>query len=257
MSHLTTEKPTVLIIHGCCHTPEHFSDFRDLLHNQGYPTACPYLPNTKWQAPEPAAMLQDDANAVKDALIRLVEEGRKKVIVVAHSYGGIVASEAVLAEFGRKAREEKGDSGGILRIVFICAILVPVGVKPWEYHEPLPDVKMEGTDRFSMHNPGEMLYNDINEHERQSFIDLLVPSSILAAAGAPEYDAYNHHPVSYLFCKKDNTCPFHKQENQRRDILDKLEGDFKSYMIDDGGHSPYISHPQIVVDLINHAANSS
>ncbi|EIW78640.1 alpha beta-hydrolase [Coniophora puteana RWD-64-598 SS2] len=251
------EKPTVLIVHGCFHTPAHFSAFRELLHAREYDTVCPHLPSTSKLPPDYApATLQEDAECMLVELRRLVEDEGKQVIVVAHSYGGMVASEAVKAELGRKAREGKGEKGGVLRIVFLCAILVPLGVEALEYHEVATCVEVHDNGTVTIIDPSDSLFNDVEDKQHvQGLNAMLLPSSMVACTSNISYDAYNHHPVTYLFCRKDKTWIIGKQEKQWNDMLKGLEG-VESRTIPEGGHSPYISHPEVVIELIESAAKS-
>jgi len=250
-------KPTVLIVHGCFHTPVHFNSFRDLLHARGYDTVCPHLPSTSRLPPAYApATLQEDAECVLVELRRLVEDEGRQVVVVAHSYGGMVAGEAVKAELGRKIREGKGEKGGVLRIVFLCAILVPLGVEALEYHEVATCVEVHDNGTVTIIDPSESLFNNVEDKQQvQELNAMLLPSSMVACASNPSYDAYNHHPVTYLFCRNDNTWIIRKQEKQWNDMLKGLEG-VESRTIPEGGHSPYISHPEVVIELIDSAAKS-
>jgi hypothetical protein len=45
----------------------------------------------------------------------------------AHSYGGVVATEAVHADFGVEAVRAKSQKGGVIRILFCAAFVLPLG----------------------------------------------------------------------------------------------------------------------------------
>lgn len=96
----------------------------DLFEANGFPTPCPFQPSV---GKLPPIGLAEDAQCIRDELKKLVEVEQKDVIVVAHSYGGIVTTQAVDAEFSKKAREAKGLAGGVIRLVFMCAFLLPLG----------------------------------------------------------------------------------------------------------------------------------
>jgi hypothetical protein len=71
--------------------------------------------------------MMDDAKCITDELARLVETEGKDVAVVAHSYGGIVATEGVQGRFNKATRAQAGQKGGVFSIIYIAAFLVPVG----------------------------------------------------------------------------------------------------------------------------------
>ena len=96
-----------------------------VLEAQGYPTVCPTLPSI--DASPPTVDLPDDAKLIRSQLQRLVEDERKEVVVVVHSYGGVVGSEAVTQELGAEQRGRQGLDGGVIRLLYICAFVVPVG----------------------------------------------------------------------------------------------------------------------------------
>jgi hypothetical protein len=85
---MTLAKPTALFVHGSWHNPNHFRRVRDLFEAQGFPTSCPLHPSV---GKLPLIGLKEDAQCIRDEVKRLVEE---EEIVIAHSYGGIVATEA-------------------------------------------------------------------------------------------------------------------------------------------------------------------
>ena len=71
--------------------------------------------------------MYDDAALIRSELSKLVEGEGRNVIVVMHSYGGIVGTEAVDASLAKKPREEKGLPGGVLRLLYMTALLLPIG----------------------------------------------------------------------------------------------------------------------------------
>ena len=98
---------------------------RDLAEEQGYPTVCPQLPS--FDAKDTKISLPEDAACIKAELQKLVEEQGKDVIVVMHSYGGVVGTEAVHESFGKKHREAKGLIGGVIRLLYLCAFVLREG----------------------------------------------------------------------------------------------------------------------------------
>jgi hypothetical protein len=69
----------------------------------------------------------EDADGIRSELNRLIKDESKEVLVIAHSYGGNVVSQAVDKEFAKEVRQREGSSGGVIRIVYMCAFLIPLG----------------------------------------------------------------------------------------------------------------------------------
>ena len=121
MSH-SSEKPTVLLVHGAWHNATCWDPLRAELKKLSYPTEAVQL---KSSGNAVTTHLEDTA-IVRKALESLVVSGGKTVILVMHSYGGVAGTNAV---HGLEAapRREKGEKGGITNCVFVAAFLVPKG----------------------------------------------------------------------------------------------------------------------------------
>jgi pimeloyl-ACP methyl ester carboxylesterase len=120
----TTPKPTVLFIHGSWHTPKHFERVCALFQSHGYPISCPQMPSA---GNMPPIGLMDDALCIRSELERLIDNESKDVIVVAHSYGGIVGTQSIEKTFAKKEREESGNLGGVVRIIYMTAFITTKG----------------------------------------------------------------------------------------------------------------------------------
>lgn len=121
---MSAPKPTVLFVHGSWHSPKHFGPVIKVFQAAGYETECPAQPSTgNLTLTDPLA---DDVKTIYDATAALVEKARD-VIVVMHSYGGIVGTQAITKDITKQARQSKGLSGGVIHLVYLAAFIVPVG----------------------------------------------------------------------------------------------------------------------------------
>lgn len=91
-----------------------------------FPTAAVQLPSVAAEPPDNATFAGDVA-AARSVIEPLVERDQR-VVVLAHSYGGIVASEAVggLGAPERRKRGEKG-GGGVVMVVYLSAFVPKKG----------------------------------------------------------------------------------------------------------------------------------
>ena len=125
----TEQPPTVILVQGSFQIPEVYQKLVDGLVAKGYPTIHPTLPscsdvdNTEF----PQRSLIDDALKIRSELIRQVEYGGKTVIVVMHSYGGLVGSEAIAEELSYSKRQGQGLPGGVIHLFFYAAFLLEEG----------------------------------------------------------------------------------------------------------------------------------
>lgn len=69
---------------------------------------------------------QEDTAAIRKALESLILSRGKTVVLVMHSYGGLVGTNAVVG-LELSARVAKGERGGVAHCLFIAAFLVPKG----------------------------------------------------------------------------------------------------------------------------------
>lgn len=100
-------KPTIILIHGGFQTSAGFNTFIPHLKQRGYPSKAIQLPSTSPEAiSKQAAGLEDDCDALRSMIAQI--EG--DVAIVAHSYGGIPATQGL-----------KGLEGRVKTIVFIAS----------------------------------------------------------------------------------------------------------------------------------------
>lgn len=113
-------KPIFLFVPGAWHLPAYFDPLITHLSNHGYSSVAVTLPAVN--SSPAATSLQPDVSAVADALTALLDDG-SDVVLVMHSYGGMVGTDAV----GRVVEQRSRDGGGggktarIRRLVYVAA----------------------------------------------------------------------------------------------------------------------------------------
>ena len=125
----TQDLPTIVLIQGSFQIPDVYSKLVQGLVYQGYPTIFPRLPScSNTESPNfPQVSLVDDALAIRTELVRQVEYEGKYVVVVMHSYGGLVGSEAITEDLTWAKRRAQGLPGGVIHIFFYAAFLINEG----------------------------------------------------------------------------------------------------------------------------------
>ena len=113
-------KPTIVFVPGAFHTEAHFAPISDLLRKSDSPVITIDLPTT---AQAKTATYRDDVYAIRSVLETEVLEKGNKVLLAAHSYGGVPACQTV-SGLERKKREGEGKPGGVVHVLFITALLV-------------------------------------------------------------------------------------------------------------------------------------
>ena len=120
---------TVLFVHGAWGTPRVFRQIIQELQVRGYSALAPHLPTCDAAAlsEDPGMDMAADVKAVEKEIRRLVMDEGKQVLLVPHSYGGVVATEAVAEELGRKRRLAVGKPGGVIGILYVAAFVIAPG----------------------------------------------------------------------------------------------------------------------------------
>ena len=88
----SSERPTILFVTGLWQQVSHYSAFLDALQTRGFETVQPALPSLDGEREKG---MHADAACVSKEVRRLVEEEEKKVLIVAHSQGGMPATEGL------------------------------------------------------------------------------------------------------------------------------------------------------------------
>lgn len=119
-----TQKPTVVFVPGAFHTPAHFEPIVSLLEKHSYSSLAVQLPTRG--ATARSSDLHDDIQAIREQLTRLIEVEQKEVVLVMHSHGGVSGCQSVQG-FEKSGRIAQGKDGGIIRCLFLAAILLLKG----------------------------------------------------------------------------------------------------------------------------------
>jgi hypothetical protein len=122
---MASTKPTILILHGAWHHPVHWAKQISLLQSNSYEVLCPVQPS--YNAQPAITTLQDDAAFIKAVLSKLINEEGKEVIVVMHSFGGMVGTESITEDMSKNNRAREGKKGGVVKLLYICAFLLHKG----------------------------------------------------------------------------------------------------------------------------------
>lgn len=131
---------------GAWVVPAVFDATRSHLEDLGFPSACPAHPSIG--AEPPSMTLRDDVISLRGVLETYADEGRD-IILVAHSYGGVVASCAVEG-LTKPARTQAGKPGGVTKVIYLAAFALNegeslLGILGGEY---LPWMKVQVGNRF-------------------------------------------------------------------------------------------------------------
>jgi pimeloyl-ACP methyl ester carboxylesterase len=121
----TGERPTILIVPGSFSPPPLYASIVDHLNLHGYEAIVVNYPSIGRRDPLPPATMADDA-AYTSAVVEKLADAGKSIVMVTHSYGGIVGTEST-KDLAKTEREAVGKAGGIVRLLYITSLVPRVG----------------------------------------------------------------------------------------------------------------------------------
>jgi len=189
----------------------------------------------------PTLSLAGDVAATKSALAGL--DG--PAILVGHSYGGVVVTEA-------------GNDPRVAGLVYVAAFAPDRGesvaslIKDPKPGAPVPPI-LPPQDGFLLLDKAKFMASfaaDVNADTAAFMADSQVPWGLDALNGAITEPAWRSKPSWYLVATEDKMIP---TEAQR-----VMAGRAKSTVVESkGSHAVYVSRPQAVADLIEKAAEGA
>ncbi|GAA3837818.1 alpha/beta hydrolase [Amycolatopsis tucumanensis] len=218
---MTDGTRNLVLVHGAWHGPWCWELFVPELESRGWAVSAVDLPST-WG--DPAAGMRDDARAVRDHLAAI--DG--PVTVLAHSYGGVPATEAA--------------GPAVERIIYLAAhmlaegesVITPLG-GPWF---PADADFAPGPD------PEQALYPDVPDDWTRKAVGLLRPQSAKAFTEELTRASWRTIPSALVVCDDDLSLPGLFVDRAiaqgMADVVRHLPG----------GHSPFLSRPAELAELV-------
>ncbi|KAF2094415.1 alpha/beta-hydrolase [Rhizodiscina lignyota] len=246
-------KPHIVLIHGAYHDSSTWSLLEPLLNNAGYETSALDLPSVG--AEPPLTTIAPDVEYVRSVITPMVEAG-KSVVVVLHSYSGIIGTTS-LSGLTAEHRSAQKLPGGVTALVYLCAWMLDVGQSTVEMGGgrggKLGPAAVRNDGKHLWHlKPIEAFYHDIPREEAEARASKLRHHSAQTLQAKVEHAAWKEVPVTYLVCRNDVTIP---AEHQWACIKQaKGKGAQVTVAECDSGHSPMLSMPALVCKVVKGAA---
>jgi pimeloyl-ACP methyl ester carboxylesterase len=224
---------SIVLVHGAWHGPWCWSKVAEPLRGRGLDVHTVKLPSS---GPEPSSLadLYGDAAAVRAAL----DEIDGEVVVVAHSYGGIATTEGAAG------------ASNVAHIVYLTAFMLDEGESLFAAVGAVePDWWIKDEQELSLMpgRPEQIFYNDCSPEDTADAVSRLEPQSLAAIKQPVRSVAWREAPTTYVICDQDNAIPVFAQE-----YMAERAGDVRRI---DASHSPFLSRPDEVVELITGLAS--
>jgi pimeloyl-ACP methyl ester carboxylesterase len=201
----------------------------------------------------PAGDLHGDAQAVRE----LVGSLGRPVVLVGHSYGGAVITEA---SFG---------TADIKHLVYLTAVVPDGGesvleagnaalVEAGGAGEHVATTDDAAGDVMDLHEDGtmscrpdravELFYHDCDPDVAARAVAALVAQPATTFSQAPNGAGWKEHPSTYVVCTEDHILDEAGQRNFARRCNDVV--------VMSTSHSPFFSNPSGVADVVERLINS-
>ena len=223
--------PTVVLVHGGFVDGSGWEGVYKILKKDGYDVSI---------VQNPTLSLADDVAATK----RVLSRASAPIVLVGHSYGGVVITEA-------------GNDPRVAGLVYVAAFAPDKGesvaalIKDPPPGAPVPPI-MPPQDGYLFLDRAKFAASfaaDVAREKAEFMADSQVPWGLEALNGAISEPAWKSKPSWYLVATDDKMIPPPAQR-----FMSKRAGSTVAEA--KGSHSIYISKPEVVAALIEQAANS-
>jgi pimeloyl-ACP methyl ester carboxylesterase len=226
-----SSQPTIVLVHGAFADASGWHQVIRLLEVAGYVSI---------GVQNPLTSLQDDVATTK----RVLESISGPVVLVGHSYGGAVITGAAAGASNVKA------------LVYIAALAPdsgePVAATSEQFPAPpLNNALVPDSAGFLYIDPAKfhaVFAADLPEHETRVFAATQKPLHSSAFGASVPEAAWRTIPSWYLVCSEDKAI----NPDLERFFAGRINATTKEIT---SSHVPFLSHPQVVADLIVEAAN--
>lgn len=270
-----SRKPTFLFVPGAWHLPPYFDHLITYLSSHGYPSVAVTLPAVN--SSPAVTSLQPDVDAVVAALAALLDSG-SDVVVVMHSYGGMVGTDAVGRVVKERAEADDGDGcdkkgGKIRRLVYVTAHVPLEGQTLFQAIEgeiegpppPVDHALFEGPYIVLKEEATDVLYHDLPEALISTYARLLGKQPTATFNTPVAHAGWRSVPSTYVYTTQDRSLPLAYQRfmaKRAKEVAGKegssvkpFDGEIGEVSVD-SGHTPFLSMTDKMGDILIRAADT-
>lgn len=230
-------KPTVVLVHGAFADSSSWNGVVKILEKDGYPVIA---------AANPLRSVKSDAQSVADVLASV----KTPVVLVGHSYGGPVISEAAYGNANVKAlvyvaafAPEKGETAAELSGRFPGSTLGPTLSAPVELSDGGKDLYIQ-QDKFH-----EQFAADVSPADAKLMAATQRPVTVAALNEAATEPAWKTVPSYFVYGDQDKNIPA-----QALAFMAERAHSKQTVVVKGASHVVMVSNPKAVASLIETAA---
>ncbi|VVP54118.1 alpha/beta fold hydrolase [Pseudomonas fluorescens] len=237
LAHAADVKPTVILVHGAFADSSSWNGVVKILEKDGYPVIA---------AANPLRGVTSDAQSVAS----IVKNIKTPVVLVGHSYGGPVISEAAYGNSNVKSlvfvaafAPEAGETAAELSGRFPGGTLASALAAPVELADGGKDLYIQ-QDKFH-----EQFAADVSEADARLMAAGQRPVTVAALNEAATTPAWKTVPSWFVYGDKDKNIP-----PQALAFMAERAHSKQTVVVKGGSHVVMVSNPKAVAELIEKAA---
>ena len=237
LAHAADVKPTVVLVHGAFADSSSWNGVVKILEKDGYPVIA---------AANPLRGVASDAQSIAS----IVKSVKTPVVLVGHSYGGAVISDAAYGSQNVKAlvyvaafTPEKGETAAELSGRFPGGTLASALAAPVDLADGGKDLYIQ-QDKFH-----DQFAADVSEADARLMAAGQRPITVAALNEAATEPAWKTIPSWFVYGDKDKNIP-----PQAMAFMAERAHAKQTVVVKGGSHVVMVSNPEIVADLIEKAA---
>ncbi len=237
LAHAADVKPTVVLVHGAFADSSSWNGVVKILEKDGYPVI---------SAANPLRGVASDAQSIAS----IVKSVKTHVVLVGHSYGGAVISDAAYGSQNVKAlvyvaafTPEKGETAAELSGRFPGGTLASALAAPVDLADGGKDLYIQ-QDKFH-----DQFAADVSEADARLMAAGQRPITVAALNEAATEPAWKTIPSWFVYGDKDKNIP-----PQAMAFMAERAHAKQTVVVKGGSHVVMVSNPEIVADLIEKAA---
>lgn len=250
---MTSSPPLILLFPGAFATADGFELLLPFLEEAGYSTFPVSYGSSNPPDPSTATCANDISAVREDVFVRLVEHEHRDVIVLAHSYGGVVAGAAAKG-FDKTRRRALGQEGGVVGLIYVAgnitleneSLLEAVGGA----YPPFIKVDKPSKGLALIEPAMDILYNDCDAARAAELDKYMVPHAPLAFETKPSAPAWADKGFDgrrgYVRTADDACNPASLQDMWLQ--KSNVEWDVAHFQT---GHMPFVSQPKALASQID------
>ncbi|KAI9148111.1 Serine carboxypeptidase [Paramyrothecium foliicola] len=220
-------------------------------------------------AGDPAATFKDDVDAAREVVSKEINEGRD-VVVIAHSYGGMVGNSAIKGFAKPRASTaasspgsqdtERSPANHVLGLILIASGFTLTGLSFMDpfFGRPPPAWRVNKETGFAdlVTPPHELFYHDLPAEESEYWVSQLTTQSLKALfeGGEHAYGGWQDVPVWYIGTIEDQGLPVLVQRMQVG-MAREMGGQVVHRELQTS-HSPFLSQPEETAEIITEAVEA-